>query len=382
MNKKIESKENTNLLKKTFQKNNIFLFGIADLENIKKNHNYSNELLNDFNFGISIGCALSFSILKLIKNTPTSLYLYHYKRVNIFLDDIALKISGIIQQKGYNALPVPSSHITDWQIMEGDYSHRQIALYAGLGWRGRNNLLVNPIFGAQIRLVSVLTNMPLLANTPLNTNCKNCFACVNVCPAKAIKENSFDLDKCKEQLNLFSKEVGVSVCGICVKVCSRKGNKNKLKIICPDCKEELESVVYQDIIISKCLKCNSFWLNKYELYKIQNEKNIENLEKIHSFKKKSFEIKKSEKYCPQCQSILYQVKYLNYNIIVEACKDCLGMLLNKESFDKIHKYIKDYPFDLKLDLEEKEEIKNMIIVIKVFAIKIALHCSKQIENME
>jgi len=42
---------------------------------------------------------------------------------------------------------------------------------AGLGWIGRNNLLVNEELGSQFRLASVLTNMPLKIDKPVKNGC-------------------------------------------------------------------------------------------------------------------------------------------------------------------------------------------------------------------
>ncbi|MEO0077238.1 MAG: 4Fe-4S binding protein, partial [candidate division WOR-3 bacterium] len=103
-------------------------------------------------------------------------------------------------------------------------SHKRIGVAAGLGWIGRNNLLVHPQYGSQFRLVTILTDMPLATDTPLNSDCQDCRKCIEVCPAQAIKERPEDFDhmKCFEQLKEFQKKgyVGQYICGVCVKACS------------------------------------------------------------------------------------------------------------------------------------------------------------------
>jgi epoxyqueuosine reductase QueG len=107
---------------------------------------------------------------------------------------------------------------------------------AGLGWWGRNNLLVNPRFGSQFRLASVLTDAPLEADAPLDHDCGRCAACVNVCPAEAIKakREDFRLDLCYAKLCEFTRIpfVGQHICGVCVKAChpSRWGKSESRKV--------------------------------------------------------------------------------------------------------------------------------------------------------
>jgi epoxyqueuosine reductase QueG len=94
---------------------------------------------------------------------------------------------------------------------------------AGLGWIGRNNLLVHPEFGCQFRLATVLTDMPLEPDQPLDRDCGGCFKCLAACPAAAIRPNPKDFDHlaCFEKLKEFRRSgiVGQFICGVCVKAC-------------------------------------------------------------------------------------------------------------------------------------------------------------------
>lgn len=216
------------LLKRFSQKLGVDLFGVADINRIKKDFILSQNLLEKFDKAISLGVRLSESILEEIENAPTRLYFHHYRTTNNFLDQVALKVSHYIQRKGYLAIPIASSQIVDWSKQRGHLSHKEIGYLAGLGWRGRNNLLVNRRLGSQFRLVSVLTNFPLKINKPEEQDCQNCRLCIGVCPVGAIKESPLDFDylKCFEKLKEFQKQhiVDQYICGICVKVCAGKEN--------------------------------------------------------------------------------------------------------------------------------------------------------------
>jgi epoxyqueuosine reductase QueG len=169
---------------------------------------------------------LSSSILNGIEGAPTKLYFHHYRTVNAFLDQCALKVSNYIQAKGFKALPVPASIILDWENQRGHLSHRHLGALAGLGWIGKSRLLVNPGLGAQFRLSSVLTDMPLKTDKPLKDGCGSCSICVSACPAGAIGPAAADYEyaKCFEKLKEFQKQrlVDQYVCGVCVSACKER----------------------------------------------------------------------------------------------------------------------------------------------------------------
>src|SRR4030043_1641008 len=158
------------------------LFGVADLNLLKKKDILlPSGPLDRPPVAISVGCHFPDSILEGIEATPTSHYFHHYQRVNILLDTIGLIVSSTIQEKGYRAMPIAASQIVDWKNQRGPLSHKHLARAAGLGWIGRNNLLVNEEFGAHIRLVTILTDLPLPVDSPLKKDCGSCRDCLSVC---------------------------------------------------------------------------------------------------------------------------------------------------------------------------------------------------------
>jgi len=179
-------------------------------------------------WAVCIGIRLSPSVLEGVEDRPTLLYKWHYQQANIHLDRTAFLLAQHILQRGFRALPVPASQMVDWAAERGHLSHRAVAALAGLGWRGRNNLLVHPEFGSRLRLATVLTDMPLEGPAaPSENRCGACRRCVEACPSQALGDTwqAYRLDACLGLLNRFSKErgIGVRICGICVKACSGKG---------------------------------------------------------------------------------------------------------------------------------------------------------------
>jgi epoxyqueuosine reductase QueG len=200
------------------------LFGVADLRSLKKEEILLLPSLFDrLPYAISAGFHLSDAILEEVENQPTPLYFHHYQRVNILLDTIGLIVTSAIQDLGYLAIPIAASQIVDWKTQKAHLSHKHVARAAGLGWIGRNNLLVNEQFGSRIRLVTILTDIPLIVSSPPIKECGSCLDCLSVCPAGAIKERQKDFDhlRCYEQLRTFAKTLHLShnICGVCVKAC-------------------------------------------------------------------------------------------------------------------------------------------------------------------
>jgi epoxyqueuosine reductase QueG len=210
-------------LKEFCQNLGINLFGVADISQIKRDFLISDKILERFDKAISLGVRLSQSILEEIESQPTRLYFHHYCTTNAFLDQVASRLTNFIQSKGFGALPIPASQIVDWERQKGHVSHRKIGYLAGLGWMGRNNLLVNKEFGSQFRLVGILTNLPLEIDKPAEENCRDCRLCIEVCPVGAIREKfeDFDFLTCFENLKEFQRQriVDQHICGICLKAC-------------------------------------------------------------------------------------------------------------------------------------------------------------------
>ena len=67
------------------------------------------------------------------------------------------------------------------------------AARAGLGWIGRNTLLINPTLGSYCFIGELVTTSPAdLYDKPIENRCGNCHACVDVCPNKALTHSSIN----------------------------------------------------------------------------------------------------------------------------------------------------------------------------------------------
>lgn len=218
-----EEDENKNALSDFSLDIGLDLFGVADITAVRSEFRFKDGLKSSFHRGVVIGKRVLGSVLEDIEDRPTPLYFHHYRQLNYFLDRAAFLMAAFIREHGFRGLPIPASQIVDWEKQQAHLSHKHIGRLAGLGWIGRNNLLVHPEFGSQFRLATVLTDMPLEPAAPAAGSCGSCFRCLDVCPAGAIKSTPQDFDHlaCFEKLKEFRRSgvVGQFICGVCVKSC-------------------------------------------------------------------------------------------------------------------------------------------------------------------
>jgi len=93
---------------------------------------------------------------------------------------------------------VPKNHDVVFRV---PLSVKDIAVHAGLGWIGRNDLLITPQYGPRVSLVGVLLNAPdLPVGTPVTeSGCGECTQCVPACPYHNILGPAWAPDRPREE---------------------------------------------------------------------------------------------------------------------------------------------------------------------------------------
>ncbi len=83
---------------------------------------------------------------------------------------------------------------------------KPLAQRAGLGWQGKNSLLINPKFGSWIFLAELITDLELTPDQPMNNKCGDCKLCIDACPTGALSElGQLDASKCLSYLTVEHK---------------------------------------------------------------------------------------------------------------------------------------------------------------------------------
>lgn len=147
-------------------------------------------------------------------------YARWYRPLNEALNDTA---KALAEETDGIAIPATVAWIDDVKHVEDYYgmavSHRVAAEQAGTGWRGKNELVVNPRYGCAIRLASVVTVIPLERTHASYEGCGGCRSCLEACPFLGQKET---LDNYREQCRRYINALGLvaEVCGKCIKACT------------------------------------------------------------------------------------------------------------------------------------------------------------------
>jgi epoxyqueuosine reductase len=88
-------------------------------------------------------------------------------------------------------------------VLERDWARR-----SGIGWVGRNTLLISPKQGSYFFLAELIIDIALVADSPMKDHCGTCRRCVQACPTEAISPEGYVMDgsKCISYLTIELKE--------------------------------------------------------------------------------------------------------------------------------------------------------------------------------
>jgi epoxyqueuosine reductase QueG len=217
------------------QKLDVDLLGVAPIDDAapKEIRDCANSLLPSVKAAVVFGKEIYKELVALVKPSkavgeaePGALLKPHYNYLNGRMTKATYDLSNILRYEGYRTLPLPPVDCpTDQRTLVAIFPYKHAAVAAGLGTIGRNGLLITKQFGPRVRLACLLTDAPLEPSpVPEEKFCKDCHACIRVCPAQALqpaKEGEF------YSMNKFAcrtyRQTGLT-CSMCIKACDSARN--------------------------------------------------------------------------------------------------------------------------------------------------------------
>jgi epoxyqueuosine reductase len=112
------------------------------------------------------------------------------KRLKIYEDSVVQALLPELDE-GFRGPGTEPGHFKGFRdfrryVDHGPLLERAWAERAGLGWRGKHSLLVQPRGGSFVFLAGVITTLDLDCDVAEVDHCGNCTACIDACPTAAI----------------------------------------------------------------------------------------------------------------------------------------------------------------------------------------------------
>lgn len=127
---------------------------------------------------------------------------------------------------------VPPAQQRNEESLEAVISYKFEAVKAGLGWIGKNGVLVTKEHGPRVRIDVVLVDAELPLSKPVEVSkCDiGCNKCISACPCNALKGKQWDISAFRESLidykrcntyrrRFFKEHNRKDSCGLCIAAC-------------------------------------------------------------------------------------------------------------------------------------------------------------------
>lgn len=147
------------------------------------------------------------------------------------LNIILKKIEKVLKDT-FISYYIPQVAQNNEEDLVAPFSYKFAAVNAGLGWIGKNDVVITEKYGPRVRLSAILINELLPYGQPITkSKCPDsCSKCVDACPYRALYGVKWDAEKhrkaiidyklCNQKRSLFIEKYGrKNACGLCMVAC-------------------------------------------------------------------------------------------------------------------------------------------------------------------
>lgn len=186
---------------------------------------FAQDYKSAFVFAVPYGKQLT---LKTYKETDFESGIMQAKDV---INKVVAKIETILKTQSIKYFIPPVAQKSEEELL-APFSFKYAAVNAGLGWIGRNDVVITEKYGPRVRLSAILIDENFTyAEGITESKCpKDCNLCVQVCPHNALKGETWNLKKLRTELidyhlcnEMRSKYISThgrkNSCGLCLAVC-------------------------------------------------------------------------------------------------------------------------------------------------------------------
>jgi epoxyqueuosine reductase len=219
--------ERQDSLKKLLTGNGATLVGFGDISS------FDESITEGFPVAISLGLKYEERIVENLHQDEEAFY-RHMNALNEGIERLIGLAENRLSEWGYAhktvrlAAPIKDNQgLRELRI----FPHKTAATRSGLGWVGKNALLITPKYGPRVRLGTILTNAPFQTAKPiLKSGCGSCSLCSEACIYGAIHnvawkpgiegEKLVDIYLCNQKRMDFIPKLGRKhSCGYCIRAC-------------------------------------------------------------------------------------------------------------------------------------------------------------------
>lgn len=146
------------------------------------------------------------------------------------IDALLPEIGRVLEEAGCPYYIPETAQKNETELL-AEFSFKYAAVGAGLGWMGKNGVLITEQYGPRVRISAVLigAEMPY-GERVTESRCGDCHLCTDICPCGAIhgvnwtpqtlREELLDYHRCNTMRSGFIGRLGhKSACGRCMAVC-------------------------------------------------------------------------------------------------------------------------------------------------------------------